>query len=54
MNAQEVLRWMAYEMANNPDKNKDYLKEIAQEKRDTMSHQDSANAIAELLINMSK
>lgn len=50
MDAQEVLEWMAYEMSIDCDKNKQYMKELADERARNMSLADEAQAIKNMLL----
>ncbi len=45
MGAGEVLKWMAYELSIDPDKNKDWMKQIEQERISKMEDEERAELL---------
>lgn len=49
MDAKEVFKWMAYEMSVDPDKRKNYIIEIQEEKAKFMTDEERAQILKDMI-----
>lgn len=54
MDARELMNWMAYEMSIDPDKNKEYMKQIEAERAAFRTLEDEARDIKQLFASIGK